>query len=113
MSIIKNQAELLAHYSAADAHHLKQMIYEVTPCGAFIDFTSKGIRLGSIVEGCDYGTTTYPLDYPLTAAEIDERLNAINEEASALWAWAYEREYEGNAPDVAHDHQHLLERKQA
>lgn len=63
--------------------------YKSTVCGAWIEFTSTGIRMGSIVEGCDFGTAIYPLDYAdnFTFADIQDRIDAIEAEAEAIWEW--------------------------
>jgi hypothetical protein len=53
-----------------------------------VEVRKGGILLGTIVEGADFGTVTYPLRYPFTTDDIDARLEAIEKEASAIWDWA-------------------------
>ena len=63
-------------------------IYENTSCGAWLEFNEGGITVGSIVEGCDFGTATYPLHYPFKSADLQARIDAVEKEAGALWDWA-------------------------
>ncbi len=65
-------------------------LYKSTDCGAWIEFHDWGIRLGSIVEGCGFGTATYPLHYAddFTTKDIQDRIDAIECEASTIWEWA-------------------------
>lgn len=69
-----------------------RVLYKATSCGAWIEFHDWGIRLGSIVEGADIGTATYPLHYAdkFTSKDIQDRIDAIEAEASAIWDWANE-----------------------
>lgn len=103
----------------------EKRIYKYTDCGAWIEFHDWGISLGSIVEGCDFGTATYPLYYSdkFTEKDIQDRIDAIEAEADALWEWANSPcDNEGNpsedgcttlaelgvdAPDVAAEYRHL------
>lgn len=105
-------------------HHCERWIYKSTACGAWINFTDDGIVLGSIVEGCDFGTMTYPLSYKgITSKDIQDRIDAIEAEASAIWDWANKpcdkngkfrkngahtlMELGLDAPDIAWDYRHL------
>ncbi len=96
-----------------------------TSCGAWIEFHDWGIRIGSIVEGCNSGTAIYPLRYAdkFTSADIQARIDAIEAEAEAIWGWANrpcdkkgrwrkngsttQADLGIDAPDVYFDYQHL------
>ena len=89
---------------------IKRAICKHTDCGAWIDINDNGIRLGSIVEGCDFGTAIYPLPWSqVTSKAISDRLEAIEMEAGALWIWANEGGMEAglDVPDTANDFLHL------
>ena len=105
--MITNKTEFLAHLSADSEEQAKRHTYKYTDCGAWLEFTETGVRIGSIVEGCDFGTATYPLNYPFTEADYDARMQAVEAEASALWDWANKRDCEGDAPDVDWEYRHL------
>ncbi len=81
---------VLDFFSAENEDQCKRHLYKYTDCGAWIAFNEDGIRLGSIVEGCDFGTAIYPLYYAdnFTSADIQARINAIEAEATAIWDWA-------------------------
>lgn len=115
---------VLDFFSAENESECKRRIYEYTSCGAWIEFTESGIVIGSIVEGCDFGTATYPLHYAdkFTSADIQARIDAVEKEASAIWEWSNvlrdkngRRHQHGksdaengiDAPDVSYDYQHF------
>jgi hypothetical protein len=81
---------VLNFFEAQEEGQAARCLYKSTDCGAWINFESWGITLGSIVEGCDFGTATYPLRYAdgFTGADIQARIDAIEREASAIWDWA-------------------------
>jgi hypothetical protein len=83
---------VLDFFSAEDEAQCERHIYKYTDCGAWIEFNDEGIRIGSIVEGCDFGTWIYPLRYAdnFTAADIQARIDAVEKEATAIWEWANE-----------------------
>jgi hypothetical protein len=83
---------VLEFFHAANRDEAERNLYESTDCGAWIEFDEYRIVLGSIVEGCDFGTATYPLYYEhsFTRADIQARIDAIEAEAAALWTWANE-----------------------
>lgn len=100
---------VLDFFSATDREQAKRHAYKYTDCGMWLEFLPEGIRLGSIVEGCDFDTATYTLYYEdnFTSADIQARIDAIEAEASALWKWVNEQDGEWDAPDVAFDYRHL------
>jgi len=106
---IRNERALLRFLEAGTRDQAKRMVYKYTDCGAWLEFLPRraGIRVGSIVEGCDFGTATYSLLYPFTPEDYDERIKAVEAEADALWKWANEDDCEGDAPDVDYDYRHL------
>jgi len=64
--------------------------YKNTDAGIWLEFCEYGIRLGSIVEGCDFGTAIYVLRYKddFTKEDIQKRIDAIQHEADGIWKWA-------------------------
>lgn len=80
---------------------IKSRVYRRTDCGAWIVFTEKGVRIGSIVEGCDHdGTRSYDIAYSgddeAFVAEYWRCLQLIEDEADALWhEWNDENGGEG------------------
>lgn len=80
---------VLDFFSAETEAQCKSRIYKNTSCGAWIAFNEGGIVIGSIVEGCDFGTATYPLYYgdDFTSGDIQERIDAVEKEASDIWDW--------------------------
>jgi hypothetical protein len=89
----KGRQTVLDFFSAETEEMAKHYCYKYTGCGAWLEFHEWGIRLGSIVEGLDFGTLTYPLRYAdnFTSQDIQARINDIEREAELLWDW-------GNVP---------------
>lgn len=81
---------VLEFFSAENEEEAKRNCYRYTDCGAYLEFDENGIVLGSIIEGCDFGTNEYNLNYAddFTSKEIQECIDNIEIEASALWDWA-------------------------
>lgn len=78
---------------------IERLIYKYTECGAWISIEDDGIKLGSIVEGCGFGTQVYPLKWSdVTNEAINVRIDAIEKEADALWKWANESDRDCDAP---------------
>jgi hypothetical protein len=113
--VITNRQGALDFWLAADESRARMHVYRYTACGAWLEFTETGLKLGSIVEGSDCGTATYELFYPFTEAEVEDRIAAIENEADAIWKWANEENGEWGTPmeqgcdfpDVAFDYRHL------
>ena len=105
------EQDVLDFFSADTRQDAERHVYKYTDCGAWLEFHDWGIQLGSIVEGCDFGTAVYPLRYAdgFTHADIQARIDAIEAEADALWKWANEGDAENglDAPDIDADYQHL------
>ena len=80
---------VLDFFSAENEEEVARHCYKYTSCGAWIEFSEWGVTLGSIVEGCDFGTMTYLLYYKddFTSADIQNRINAVEKEADAIWDW--------------------------
>lgn len=70
----KKAQELISHYA-----------YKYTNCGAWASFSKDGVKVGSIIEGCDIYTQTYLLEYPFTKKEYFEALDMVENEASEIW----------------------------
>jgi hypothetical protein len=94
MTTIKNLTDL-AGMLCADGdgkeeleRSIERNVYKHTECGAWIDFTDTGIRIGSIVEGSDVGTSSFALDYPFEEETYRQCEAAIEKEADAIWEWA-------------------------
>ena len=89
MTKIRNQADLAKMLCADNTKaSIERSVYKYTDCGAWIELNPEGIRIGSIVEGCDNGTSTFALDYPFTEEEYRAAEAAIEKEATAIWEWA-------------------------
>ena len=106
MTTITCEQNVLVMLEAHDREQAKRHVYKYTDCGAWIEFHDWGIRLGSIVEGCSFGTATYSLRYPFHPRDYEARIKAIEAEASALWNWANSDD-ETDAPDVDYEYRHL------
>ena len=117
-----SKGDVLRFLQADSEEDAERAIYNYTDCGAWIEFHDWGIRVGSIVEGCNFGTATYPLRYAegFTGKDIDDRLQAVEKEAAALWKWANEgpekqdeadwkswAETGLDAPDIDQEYRHL------
>jgi len=91
-----------------DHEPIARRLYKITSCGAWITIDERGISLGSIVEGCDFGTATYRIDWPeLTEELLSKCIAAVELEADDLWAWANETDMDCDAPDTYRDFSHL------
>ena len=87
---------------------IERQLYKYTECGAWISFSDEGIRLGSIVEGCDFGSAVYPLKWAdVNRESLYARIEAIENEVEALWDWANETDRECDPPDVWRDYTRL------
>lgn len=83
---------VLDFFGAKDEEQAKHFAYKYTDCGISLNFCDYGVRLGSIVEGCDFGTAIYVLRYEdnFTEKDIQKRIDAIEHEAVEIWKWANE-----------------------
>ena len=81
---------VLDFFSAKDEEQAKHFAYKYTDCGAWLEFYDYGIKIGSIVEGCDFGTAIYVLRYKddFTKEDIQKRIDAVEHEANEIWKWA-------------------------
>jgi hypothetical protein len=82
---IVNNIEEFCKKLGVEIDYLEKAIYKSTNCGAWIEILTNGIRLGSIVEGCDFDTETYTLLYPFTIQEFNKVIEMVEEEAEDLW----------------------------
>jgi len=116
---------VLDFFSAENEEQCKRRIYKHTSCGAWIEFKESGIVIGSIVEGCNFGTATYPLHYSnkFASTDIQARIDAVEKEASAIWEWLNrpcdkngkwrkngritQADLGFDAPDVSYDYHHF------
>lgn len=65
---------------------LKRAVYKNTDCGAWVEVTDNHLVMGSIVEGCDFGTTAYKVPWSkLTDEVLIELIGSIETEAKLLW----------------------------
>lgn len=81
---IKNVNDL-AKEIGIEVEGIKKSIYKYTNCGAWIELKHGKIQMGSIVEGVDFGTQTYTLEYPFSAKEFWGTLESIEHEAEEIW----------------------------
>ena len=86
-NIVNNLQDLLSLRGCGEETfaQLKRNIYKYTACGAWIIETEYGVGLGSIVEGVDEGTQTYALNYPFTIDQLEDALQAVEDEAAEIW----------------------------
>ena len=68
-----------------DFSEVERATYKYTTCGAWIAQSSDGITIGSIVEGCDEGTSVYTLDYPFEIDLFWDSLDKVDKEAEKIW----------------------------
>ena len=81
--------EILELFSAKNEEEAKRNLYKYTECGAFLEFKKDGIVIGSIVEGSDFGTTTFDIKYKdVNEGYIENIIARIENEASQIWDWA-------------------------
>ena len=100
---------MLEKLSANSRQDAERNFYKCHDCGPWIEFFLDGIKIGSIVEGCDFGTATYRLQYPFKEEVFQRCVDAIEEEASSLHEWANYTDMEGDAPDTENDFSDLFE----
>lgn len=83
---------VLDWFAAETEAQCRRRLYKATDCGAWVEFGEDGITLGSIVEGCDFGTNVYLLRWGngFKAEDIQARIDEIEREAEALWKWCNE-----------------------
>tara|TARA_Y100000401_G_scaffold34902_1_gene26045 strand:- start:102 stop:491 length:390 start_codon:yes stop_codon:yes gene_type:complete len=68
-----------------DFSQVKRSTYKYTSCGAWIAEEDQGVRVGSIVEGCDWGTETHELNYPFEIDCFWKALELVEKEAKEIW----------------------------
>lgn len=66
-------------------HLIERIVFQSTECGAWIEFYPGGISIGSIVEGVEYGTKAYNMNYEFTGAKFDRHIADIEKEAKEIW----------------------------
>ena len=87
MSKVNNLKEFLEARGCGekDFSDVEKATYKYTTCGAWITQSSDGITIGSIVEGCDEGTSVYTLDYPFEIDLFWDSLDKVDKEAEKIW----------------------------
>ena len=87
MSKVNNLKEFLEARGCGekDFSDVEKATYKYTTCGAWIAQSSDGITIGSIVEGCDEGTSVYTLDYPFEIDLFWDSLDKVDKEAEKIW----------------------------
>lgn len=84
-----------------DEGEIKRGVYKYTDCGAWIEFNETGIKLGSIVEGSDYGADSIDLTWKEIPAKFTASLDVIEEQCDLIWQWANEpRDYADGKTDL-------------
>jgi hypothetical protein len=94
---------------------LEKLLFKSTECGAWIEFRDDCVRVGSIVEGCDFGTSIYPLKYPFSDVSYYARLAAVEHDADETFKWSNDTDESDqtaadrgeDAPDTSFDYEHL------
>lgn len=64
---------------------IDRSVYRGTSCGAWVSYQRNGVTVGSIVEGCDYGTQSYALEYPFDKKDFWGKLEEVEKEATSIW----------------------------
>ena len=87
MSEVNNLKEFLEARGCGekDFSDVEKATYKYTTCGAWITQSSDGIKIGSIIEGCDQGTLIYILDYPFEIDLFWDSLDKVDKEAEKIW----------------------------
>ena len=81
---------------ASDFEEAKRRLYKATECGAWMEIKDDRLRIGSIVEGCDFDAPTRELMFPLTFENFWDAIAGVESDADAIWEWANEvRPYTG------------------
>lgn len=79
-----NELEVEPRY--ADEHSFSRRVYKGTDCGAWLQIAGPiTIKLGSIVEGCDFDCETQILQWPFGNKVFWDALDKIEMEASYIW----------------------------
>lgn len=68
-----------------DFSEVERATYKYTNCGAWIAQEEQGIKVGSIVEGCDDGTEVHEVNYPFEIADFWKALESVEKEAEEIW----------------------------
>ena len=68
-----------------DFSEVKRSTYKYTTCGAWIAQEEQGIKVGSIVEGCDEETESHEVNYPFEIADFWKALESVEKEAEEIW----------------------------
>lgn len=63
-------------------------MYKYTNCGAWIQFNEDGVKLGSIVEGSDFGADSIDLTWKEIPLKFTASLDVIEEQCGLIWQWA-------------------------
>ena len=94
--MIKNLKELAGEFGFQATNDdrnkslLEKYIYKFTVCGASVEFKDNGVTIGSIVEGVDYGTEYYTLEFPFTKEVFWETIESVEAEAKQIWDETHE-----------------------
>lgn len=88
---IEKEADLLKRLEAETREQARRYLYKTTECGAWIVFEEDGIRIGSIIEGCDFDAQTHTLKYPFTELDLDVAIRTIEDEVDVYWKLANRR----------------------
>lgn len=84
-----------------DEAWIKRGVYKYTDCGASIEFNENGVKLGSIVEGSDFGADSIDLTWKEIPSKFTSSLQAIEDQCELIWQWANEpRDYADGKTDM-------------
>lgn len=86
MTMIENEQDVLNLLEAETRERAERHLYKYTDCGAYIGWLPDGVKLGTIVEGCDFGIDDVdPLIYPFLEDQWNQVIAYIEHEANLLW----------------------------
>ena len=90
--MVINSIQDFAEYLGVGKNEIEKAIYKATACGAWIDWNTSGIRIGSIVEGSD-AEFSQEFTFPVSSETIEAWLEELEELTDEAWK-------EANGPDV-------------
>ena len=84
---VKNLKELANEIGCPDhtIGSISRSISKGTDCGAFVESIRGGVRVGSIVEGCDIQTSNHDLQFPFSMDTFWQATKKVEVEANFIW----------------------------
>tara|TARA_R110000851_G_scaffold41048_5_gene103248 strand:- start:1110 stop:1514 length:405 start_codon:yes stop_codon:yes gene_type:complete len=84
-----------------DESRIKRDMYKYTDAGTWIEFNETGIKLGSSVEGTDYGADVIELTWKDVPSKFWGSMQIISDQSELIWQWANQpRDYADGKTDA-------------